>query len=479
MKTTRKDSDPSLPVIRENPTVGAPENEDDAEDREEQLLFDRDNVSEEKLDEDNGDEDEEQSELGNNENASDNYTEHGPIYVECETSGDKWELSWPIWHMLPRNERRAIAAKHGYKTIGDFEEYMSLTRAVDESEGRVQERSGIITLPAVHDAENDHVEYLGQVPVRIAALSINDHGLANTDWHPPFANPFATGEEDDSSVSSTEQNSNELIIDTTIAENEEIDLEIHLENIKLGGLPCQLPDEILHKCFSYLSVDNIASLALVSPHWSRFTSCETLYKALCERIYLNQSKRKQLHVSRFGSYRNMLEMRPRVRTGGGVYVLKYQEVRKIQRDMWTEIPLGAVLESVYFRYLFFFEDGRVMYALTHATPVEMIPRFRRMLIHGYGSKDKWGVWGQYQLRKDEVVVKVSHEWHDVCFQLRVIPSNKFLHYDNGDRGKYTTLQLEKHMSSATGDFDEERSPDLVQYDIPTNTYFRFLRDKRL
>lgn len=478
MKTSRRDSDPSLPIIRENSTVAASENEDDAEDREEQLLFDRDNVVEQ-LVEDDGDADGELSDIGNNENTLDNSTEQGPIYVESATSGDKWELSWPIWHMLPRNERRAIAAKHGYKTIGDFEEYMSLTRAVDESEGRVQERSGIITLPAVHDVEHEDVEYIGRVPERIAQLSISDasDGLEDTNWHPPFANPFATGEEDDSSVSSSEEESNKPTTEAT--ENEDIDLEIHLENIKLGGLPCQLPDEILHKCFSYLSVDNIASLALVSPHWSRFTRCETLYKALCERIYLNQSKRKQLHVSRFGSYRNMLEMRPRVRTGGGVYVLKYQEVRKIQRDMWTEIPLGAVLESVYFRYLFFFEDGRVMYALTHATPVEMIPRFRRMLIHGYGSKDKWGVWGQYQLRKDEVVVKVAHEWHDVCFQLRVIPSNKILHYDNGDRGKYTTLQLEKHMSSTMGDFDEERSPDLVQYEIPTNTYFRFLRDKRL
>ena len=470
MKTTRRDSDPSLPAIREIP-IGAPENEDDAEDREEQLLFDRDNATEEKIDEDKdgtGSYD-----ISDNNNS----TEQGPIYVEA--SGDKWELSWPIWHMLPRNERRAIAAKHGYKTIGDFEEYMSLTRAVDESEGRVQERSGIITLPAVHDAENDDIEYIGQVPERIAQLSINDTDNGqeqNVGWHPPFANPFATGEDDDSSVSSEEEQASDQTNDTT---QEIIDLEVHLENIKMGGLPCQLPDEILHRCFSYLSVDTIANLALVSPHWSRFTRCESLYKAICERVYLNQSKRKQLHVSRFGSYRNMLEMRPRVRTGGGVYVLKYQEVRKIQRDMWTEIPLGAVLESVYFRYLFFFEDGRVMYALTHATPVEMIPRFRRMLIHGFGSKDKWGVWGQYQLRKDEVVVKVSHDWHDVCFQLRVIPSNKVLHYDSGDRGKYTTLQLEKHMSSAIGNFDEEHSPDLVQYEIPTNTFFRFLRDKRL
>ena len=175
----------------------------------------------------------------------------------------------------------------------------------------------------------------------------------------------------------------------------------------------------------------------------------------------------------------MLESRPRIRTGGGLYVLKYQEVRKIQRDMWTEIPVGAILESVYYRYLYFFEDGLVMYALTHATPVEMIPRFSRMLLHGYGSKDKWGVWGRYQIRKDEVRVWVSQGWHDVCFQLRVIPSNKFLHYDNGDRGMFTTIALEKHMYSIRGNFDEDESRDLVQYDIPIHCYFRFLRDRRL
>ncbi|KAL3773630.1 hypothetical protein ACHAWO_012483 [Cyclotella atomus] len=499
MKTSRRGSDPSLPVIRETSTAAA-ENQDDLEDREEQLLFDRDNAA---LEEAGGD-DEDGEDVAVIESTTENITEQGPIYVESATSGDKWQLSWPIWHMLPRNERRAIAAKHGYKTIGDFEEYMSLARAVDESEGRVQERSGIITLPAIHDVEHEDVEYIGRTPERTAQISINgaSDGLQNTEWHPPFANPFADGADDDSSISSADDRNN--LADQTTTQNEEVDLEIHLENIKLGGLPCQLPDEILHKCFSYLPVDNHASLALVSPHWSRFTRCETLYKALCERVYLNQSKRKQLHVSRFGSYRNMLELRPRVRTGGGVYVLKYQEVRKIQRDMWTEIPLGAVLESVYFRYLYFFEDGRVMYALTHAGPHEMIPRFRRMLIHGYGSKDKWGVWGQYQLRcvlfillaclnaaiqtsslgntkyrKDEIIVKVSHEWTDVCFKMRVIPSNKVLCYDSGDRGMYTTLHLEKHMSSSMGDFDEERSPDLVDHDIPTTSYFRFLRDKRI
>jgi F-box protein 9 len=174
----------------------------------------------------------------------------------------------------------------------------------------------------------------------------------------------------------------------------------------------------------------------------------------------------------------MLEIRPRVRAGGGLYVLKYQQAIKYERDMFTEIPAGAILESVYYRYLYFFEDGRVMYALTHATPLEMIPRFVKMLLHGRGSKDKWGVWGRYQIARDVVRVWAAHSWHEVSFQLRVIPSNGVFHYDSGDRGVCTTIALEMHMSSASGNFEDD-SQDLVKYDIPSHCYFRFLKDKRL
>ena len=79
------------------------------------------------------------------------------------------------------------------------------------------------------------------------------------------------------------------------------DPDDRLELIRLGGLPCSLPDEVLHKVFSCLPIDDHASLALVSPHWSRFARCESLYRTLCQRVYLRQSKRKTLHVSRFGN----------------------------------------------------------------------------------------------------------------------------------------------------------------------------------
>ena len=139
-----------------------------------------------------------------------------------------------------------------------------------------------------------------------------------------------------------------------------------------------------------------------------------------------------------------------------------------------------VLVNVYYRYLYFFEDGRVMYALTHISPMEMIPRFSKMLLHGYGSKDKWGVWGRYQIKKDIVRVWASQAWTDVCFQLKVIKSNRVLHYDSGDKGVCTTMKLEDHMTSISSNFDDD-SNDLVRYDLPSGeqSYFRFLRDRRL
>jgi F-box protein 9 len=341
-------------------------------------------------------------------------------------------------------------------------------------------------------------------------LSAPPRNSSAANWHPPFigkADDEEEEEEEDDDEDDEDDDESDSAVEDAAARaaastresaggannTTATDPDDRLELIRLGGLPCSLPDEVLRKVFSCLPIDDHASLALVSPHWSRFARCESLYRTLCQRVYLHQSRRKTLHVSRFGnSYRKMLEMRPRVRAGGGLYVLKYHQVIKYERDMFTEIPAGAILESVYYRYLYFFEDGRAMYALTHATPLEMIPRFVRMLLHGGpdsgrgrgggggggSGKDKWGVWGRYQIARDVVRVWVAHAWHEVCFRLRVIPSNGILQYDSGDRGVCTTMALEMHMSSVSGDFEDD-SQDIVKYDIPEHCYFRFLRDRRL
>ena len=227
-----------------------------------------------------------------------------------------WTLTWPIWHMLPRQERKELAQKHGYRTIGEFEEYMSLQQAVG-------------------DASTDNVlPYENQLIYGASVLSI-DKQNANIPANSGSKRDIGDDDEDENSAANEQQLHHDMLQDeysccTSAASNDERCLR--------GGALLMLPEETLHRIFDFLPVDSYATLALVSPHWKNFTRTESVYKRLCERLYLNQSQRRTLHVSRFGnSYRLMLERRPRVKACGGLYVLKYAKVKKIERNMWTDV----------------------------------------------------------------------------------------------------------------------------------------------
>ena len=153
--------------------------------------------------------------------------------------------------------------------------------------------------------------------------------------------------------------------------------------------------------------------------------------------------------------------------------MKYSKVKKIQRDMWTEIPVGAILESVYYRYMYFREDGRVLYALTSAPPHEMLPRFVKMNLTG--GKDKNALWARYEVHRHNVTVWASHSWHDVRFELKLLSDDEKV---SGVKGVFTAMSFERHVSSVSGNFDENESTDLVKFTVPTKP-FRFLRDWRL
>lgn len=216
-----------------------------------------------------------------------------------------WELTWPIWHMLPRDERKALAKKHGCNNIGEFEEYMSLQQAVGNSGAKLQQ---------AYDNEliyPEETETKAKTAPRLKKKESEDYV-----------------DDEESSVDEEREYNRQLSSGT----------EDLTEIVKMGGKLLILHDELLHTVFSYLPVENYGTLALVSPHWKHLTRTEAVYRRLCERLYLQQSKRKQLHLSRFGGqYRTMLEQRPRVRAAGGCYVLKYSHIKKIERDMWTEV----------------------------------------------------------------------------------------------------------------------------------------------
>jgi F-box protein 9 len=241
---------------------------------------------------------------------------------------ERWELTWPIWHMLSRDEKKSIASKHGY-TIGDFEEYMSLQQAVGDT---MQQNQKPYENSLIYPVEEED--------------SFQKSSRKVEDAKPAAQDRQEEDDEDDSELEEEMESERVAAVDRLPTE----------ELVALGGKILMLPDELLHRVFDFLPVDQYATLALVSPHWKSFTRTETVYKRLCERLYLQQSKRRALHVSRFGnSYRTMLENRPRVRAGGGVYVIKYSKVKKIQRDMWTEVsPRVALALEFPFHSLTFF-----------------------------------------------------------------------------------------------------------------------------
>lgn len=259
-----------------------------------------------------------------------------------------FEITWPIWHLMSRDDRRSIAHQHGYKTIGEFEEYMTLQRAVGDSTTISEPYDNELAYnPNLNESNNNPREEQRQQQQQ----QRQNQQDSSATTRPPNGKPVrsnlkkdADDEEEESDededeapllVRKSSATSSTPSITTTSTSTEDLSPEELLER---GGQILMLPDELLHTIFRYLPVDAYGTLALVSPHWKHVTRTEAVYRRLCERLYLHQSQRKTLQVSKFGnSYRTMLEQRARVRAGGGVYVLKYCEIKPIQRDMWTEV----------------------------------------------------------------------------------------------------------------------------------------------
>jgi F-box protein 9 len=355
-----------------------------------------------------------------------------------DNSDEKWELTWPIWHMLPRADRKALALQHGFN-LGDFEEYMSLQRACEESEQHSN----------VGSIERRPIDEKRKAAVDESSVAITDA----SDFEDEAADDDTDNDDDEVlprlTTASHQHHSNTLLVDDQQFLTRDL--------VKLGGI-IVLPEVLLHQCFSYLPVDAYATLALTSPHWKYLTRTEAVYKRLCERVYPNTHQQLQMRVQeKFNnSYYTMLANRPRVRAGCGLYVYTYSRVKAIQRDMFTDIPRGAVLTMTYYRYRYFEEhNGKVAYAVT-ALPLEDI--VRSILVRHDASGVV--VWGTYELFRNMVIIKAKQAWQHVQLELSI---------------HRNCLHLNRHATSK----DEAGRKDRVDHRIPEEASFQFVKDKRL
>ena len=399
-----------------------------------------------------------------------------PTHIVWSGTDQGWDLTWGIFHRLPREEQKKIATDHGLKSIGEFEEYVSLQQAVDDSyysRNLVEEEDD--------DVGGGGRAVDGDTAIARATASITSNGANINDDNDDDDDDDEGGGDDD--TDSTNTNTSRSSTTSSPLSTEEL--------MVVGGRILILPSELLHKVFDWLPVDTYATLALVSPHWKYFTRNEVVYKKICQRVYLNQSKRRKLYVSRFNySYRYMLEVRPRVRSGGGgCYVVTYTKVRTIAaRDMWCEIPIGAILRTVYYRYLYFYEDGRCLYALSNHPPKIMFQKIFNVILHQQNNNHNSGggthtvtnnptiVCGRFQIQKNKCSVIAKQSWSTVKFDITIVPDSKMY-------GKFAILTMDRHVASVSGvgisSFEDERwCYDLVEHQCPENQ-FRFIKDPRL
>jgi F-box protein 9 len=210
-----------------------------------------------------------------------------------------WALTYNIWHMLPWMERKDMASKYGCKTIGEFEEYMSIRRALEvEKKPYSNNEAYVEGMRQRNEQQNNR---------KLAAI------------------PNDLDDQEDALDEEQKLTLLQVSPKESCKETNPDDSLSHDELVKVGGFILTIPEELAHSIFAFLSVDTFATLARVSPHWKHLCRTETVYRKLCERIYLHQSKRRVLNVMRFGgSYRTMLYLRPRVRTG--LYVMRYAQV---------------------------------------------------------------------------------------------------------------------------------------------------------
>lgn len=152
----------------------------------------------------------------------------------------------------------------------------------------------------------------------------------------------------------------------------------------------------------------------------------------------------------------------------------FLQIKPIQRDMWCEIPAGAILETVYYRYLYFHEQhGKVLYALTTAAPHDMIRRIIRVLLNPH-HVDRAVCHGTYSVHGKHATVTAQQEWQHVQFSVTLLPESHW--------GRWGALTLDRHLTSGKGEFDEYVWPnDITEFPVPTGSsqVFQYVYDRRL
>jgi len=172
--------------------------------------------------------------------------------------------------------------------------------------------------------------------------------------------------------------------------------------LSTGGKWHRLPYEMVDYILMFLGdVDMMGYLLIASSH--TFQPSEKVYEYLCSIIYLQQTSRKLLQVSKWGSWRRMLYHRPRLRTNG-LYALRTQYTKEHNNDRFWEEKDHRSVEVRFYRCFRFMDHNRVLYSLD----VMEVEDMAKLMQSGM-ARPKLVYEGHYSVQGREVVVDVSSE----------------------------------------------------------------------
>ncbi len=177
-------------------------------------------------------------------------------------------------------------------------------------------------------------------------------------------------------------------------------IEEEIEN-KIPSKWYNLPPDIVHRLLYFMfDIDMCGYLMMVSKK-SPFKPTELYYRSLCEYVYGAQTMRGRLILENWKSWQRMLAYRPRLRTNG-FYCLKTLFSRAPNNDSFWEPRRTQSVEVTYYRYLRFFNNGSLLYALNTVHPYDMEKQLKLGV-----PEDRKIFFGYYKLsgRKVEVEVK--------------------------------------------------------------------------
>jgi len=221
-------------------------------------------------------------------------------------------------------------------------------------------------------------------------------------------------------------------------------------------LPQVVADRIL---LFILDPDTIGYLCVVSKT-SPFHPREIVYKTMCERIYLRQTQRKKMDISRWGGcYRSMLLHRPRLRTNG-IYSLRTMFTKPYSNDAFWQEKRTESVEVKFYRHLRFFDEGKVLYSLDVVDPWDAFRILKK------GTKCKKVYEGKFTIAGCKVSCEIDCQYATMFFQL--ILANGCEGSDLGYIGSFNLLKLVEHRGKING--------GMVDFTLPLNTDLRFHRN---